>query len=133
MDPLNLDKVSLKKFSSTMAVCLCVLGGVLLWRQNGSSVWFWGAGAVFFLVGRVAPDALKPVYIVWMKLAFVLGWINTRIILFFVFYGIVTPIGLLMRLLGTDALDQKMEKEKPTYWRDREREEFKPSDYERQF
>lgn len=52
-----------------------------------------------WLVALIFPMGLKWIYVSWMKFAFVLGWINTRIILGLMFYAILTPIGLLMRLL----------------------------------
>ena len=52
----------------------------------------------FLLLGLLATRVLAPVHRVWMKLADVLGWINTRILLVLVYYLVVTPTGLLMRL-----------------------------------
>lgn len=45
-------------------------------------------------------QALAPLYRVWLKVGDTLGWINARIILGALFYLIITPIGLLLRLLG---------------------------------
>ena len=65
----------------------------------------WGTIAVtFLLLGLLATRVLAPVHRVWMKLAEALGWINTRIILVIVYYLVVTPIGLLMRLFGKSTL-----------------------------
>jgi uncharacterized protein involved in cysteine biosynthesis len=89
--------------------------------------------ALFFGAGLVIPFALKPVYILWMKLAFVLGWINTRILLILIFYLVFTPVGLLMRVLGKDHLERKIEKNKASYWKKREKKVFIPADYKRQF
>jgi uncharacterized protein involved in cysteine biosynthesis len=68
-----------------------------------------------------------------MKLAFVLAWINTRLILWIIFYLVFTPIGLVMRLLGVDLLARKIEKNKDTYWIKKEKSGFEPKDYARQF
>jgi hypothetical protein len=72
------------------------------------------------------------VYIFWMRLAFILGWINTRIILFIIFYLIFTPIGIVLRIFGIDLLDRKIERDKESYWKKIEKKDMH-SDYQRQF
>jgi hypothetical protein len=88
---------------------------------------------LFFILAFIAPGLLKPIYIFWMRLAFVLSWINTRLILSIIFYLIFTPVGLGMRLFGVDLLDRKIEKNKDSYWINKEKKEFNARDYERQF
>lgn len=87
----------------------------------------------FFLSAFLLPAVLKPVYIFWMKLAFVLSWINTRLILIIMFYLVFTPIGLIIKLLKVDLLDKKIDKKKDSYWLKKEKVVFNPLNYERQF
>jgi hypothetical protein len=68
-----------------------------------------------------------------MKLAFVLSWFNTRLLLILIFYLVFTPLGLAAKLFGVDFLDRRVEKDKPSYWRKREAAVFKKENYERQF
>ncbi len=89
--------------------------------------------AVFFILALVTPVLLKPVYIFWMKLALILGWINTRLILLIIFYFVFAPIGLAMRLFGVDLLERGIERSKETYWKKKDKKAFNPLDYERQF
>ncbi len=63
----------------------------------------------------ILPKSLGPVYRVWMKIGHVLGLVNTRIILTLVFYGLLTPIGLVMRLLGKDPMHRQFEPDAETY------------------
>ena len=81
----------------------------------------------------MAPKLLKPLYVFWMKLAFVLSWVNTRLILFLMFYLIFTPIGLIIKALRIDLLETKINKEEKTYWKKKEKKEFGLVSYERQF
>ncbi len=92
-----------------------------------------GLSVVFFILGFAAPDSLRLAYIGWMRLAFILGWINTRIILAFVFYLILTPIGVAMRIFGKDLMERRLEKDKVSYWLPKDEKEFSKADYERQF
>lgn len=133
MERLSLDKKSLKKFSITMFVALIIIGTILFLRHKSRYVWFYSIGLLLFLLGKFAPDLLKPIYIIWMRLAFVLSWINTHLILLIIFYLIFTPIGLAMRLFRVDLLDRKINRFKESYWKEKQKKEFSPSDYERQF
>ena len=54
--------------------------------------------AAFVLFALLTPRALTPAYRPWMRLAEGLGWVNTRILLVLIFYLVVSPIGLVLRL-----------------------------------
>jgi hypothetical protein len=105
------------------------------WRQgfeaNGWK-WFFGFGLVFFVASHLAYPAMKPIHFWWMKFAFALGWINTRLLLGVFFYFVLTPIGLMMKLFGKDLLDRKFEPNAVSYWKKRTRP-FDPRTMERQF
>lgn len=59
-------------------------------------------------IALMLPIVLKPLYTIWMAIGFVLGWINTRIILGVVFYTLFTPVALLMKLLQKDPMHRKL-------------------------
>jgi Saxitoxin biosynthesis operon protein SxtJ len=63
----------------------------------------------------VFPKSLSWVYRGWMALGHVLGWINTRIILGFIFYFIVTPIGIVRRWLGKDPMGRRLRPDLQSY------------------
>ena len=81
------------------------------------------------------PSALKYPYIAWMSFANVMGWVMTRVILSFLFYLIISPISLLLRLFGKNFLETKWDNSLDTYWNYREK--LDKSDlkeyYEKQF
>ena len=122
-----------KKFGLLFAAICAGLSLFLLFK--GNDLWVLSAaGAVFFLVtGLVAQPVLQPVYTVWMKFAHVLAWINTRILLGLFFYLVLTPVGVVMRLLGKDLLDKKIDRAAPTYWVKREGIVLTRNPYERLF
>lgn len=82
--------------------------------------WLTGAG-IWLVTALVYPRALAPLYKGWMALGHVLGWINARIILGFVFFVVVMPIGLVMRLFGKDFLRMRRNRS-GSYWIVRDRE-----------
>ena len=123
----------IRKFGILFTVVFGLLAAYLAWK--GSGAWPWVlAGAAFFLVaGFSFHPLLRPIYTGWMRFAFVLGWINTRLILGLFFYLILTPVGLFMRLIGRDALHRKFDPKANTYWVKREPMEFKREKYEQLF
>jgi hypothetical protein len=55
-------------------------------------------------LGLALPSTLRHIHLVWMKIGHVLGYINTRILLGVIFYGLITPMGMIMRVLGKDPM-----------------------------
>ena len=116
-----------------MAFCLFVLGLILLLRHKPLYRVFWLSGLTFFILAQIRVILLKPIYKIWMGLAFCLGWVNTRIILLLVYYLVVTPIALMMRLLRKDLLNLKLGKDAESYWLKRELKNSAQESYERIF
>lgn len=88
-------------------------------------------GAVFITWAFVAPITLKPLYRIWMLIGSVLGWINTRIILIFLFYLVFTPMGLVMKCLRRDAMNRKWNPDTLSYRQSSD--QYKPQHMERPF
>jgi len=112
-----------RKFGLVMAAAFIIFGmlrwGWRYWRHaNGEApVWFFGAAVVFGVLGLVAPRVLEPVFVVWMKFAEVLNWLMTRVFLTVAWYLIITPSGLIMRLVSReDPLKRAWLPPGETYW-----------------
>lgn len=132
MEKLNLDNKSLRKFGITMGIVFLAIT-IFIFGRHKHALPTSIISAVFFILALIMPVLLKPVYIFWMRLAYILAWINTRLILFILFYIVFTLIGMVMRLFGVDLLNRKIEKNKESYWIPKEKKQFNPFDYERQF
>lgn len=90
------------------------------------------AGALLMLGGLLRPTALRGPYRLWMGLAEALSVVTTNILLAVVYFGIVTPLGWLRRLLGGDPL-RRRQSPAASYWfpySDRQRD---PRHYEKMF
>lgn len=87
----------------------------LVFRGEGIRIWAFIIAGVFGLLGTVFPNALKPVYRAWMIFGEKIGWLNSRILLGLLFYGMVTPISWLMRLLGKRPLQLEFDPKAETY------------------
>ena len=126
-------KTDLRKFGLTVGIALALLGLLVLWRGKGYYLYLFIPSAALLLFGLIAPGVLKPVQKAWMTLAVLLGWCMTRVILGILFYLVVTPIGILTRLLGKDFLHLKADADAGSYWTPKINKPSEKSDYEKQF
>ena len=110
--PLN----QLRQFGWLMAgVFAIVTFWPLVVRGDGIRMWAGILFGIFGVLGTVFPTGLKPVYRGWMFFGEKIGWVNSRILLGLVFYGLVTPISWLMRLLGKRPLQLAFDPKADTY------------------
>lgn len=133
MEKLNLDKKTLRNFGVTMGAAFFIIGIILIVKHKQIPHPVLLISAAWFICAFIIPEFLKPLYISWMKFAFILSWINTRIILFIMFYLIFTPIGAAIRIFGTDLLKRKIDKNKSSYWASPDKKAFNKLSYEKQF
>jgi hypothetical protein len=127
------DKTTLRKFGFTVGTVLLLVGIVLYLIGKSSSVVFGGIGVLLILFGLILPNLLKPLNKIWMTLAVILGWFMSRVILFILYYVIITPIGIFLKLIGKDFLQLKIDKSSKSYWETREKKIAEQIDYDRQF
>lgn len=123
----------LKKFGITIGLVLLVITLLMIYYSNYYYPYVGITGLALIILAYTFPVGLLPLQKVWMSLAIVLGFISTRIILSLLFYLVITPIGLTARLFGKDFLDEKIQKDKKSYWNYREKIPYKKEDSERQF
>lgn len=91
----------------TGAVFVLIFGLLFPWMKSSSyPMWPWILALVLGLPALIKPCVLAPVFKVWMKLGHALGWLNSRIILGIVFYGLITPMAWLMKVFGKNPLKQ---------------------------
>jgi multisubunit Na+/H+ antiporter MnhG subunit len=122
----TLTGAELRRFAWLMMGAFSVIGTLALWRDKHTLMLAcFSIASLFLIFGLALPLALCPVYKGWMWLARVLAWINTRIILTLFFYAVMTPVSLLMKLFGRDALNLKFDRSRETYWHPRA--EIKPA------
>ena len=129
---IKTDKKSIKSFGITIGIILFFISLILLVNENPLFKNLGIISSIFFISGLVVPMMLKPFYLIWMIFAAILGWVMTRVILCLVFYLILTPIGLITRLLGEDFLNLKRANF-GSYWNNRDAVEELKQDYKKQF
>jgi len=72
--------------------------------------------AAIAVAGLIQPRLMRPIYIAWMCAAFPIGWTVSHLLLAAVFYLLIAPLGLLLRLFGRDKLKLRFDPGAKTYW-----------------
>jgi hypothetical protein len=133
----------LRQFGWIALVAFGLLGAVILWKGGlfhlsfgaaGRPVAFtlWAVGAASALLSIAWPQGNRPLFVGLSLLAFPIGWVVSHLVLAILFYGVLTPVGLLFRVLGRDPLERPFQSEMRSYWVDL-REVTDEKDYFRQF
>ena len=124
----------LRNFALVMAGGLAFIGAVLLLTGRQYYWYFFIASGLFICPGLLLMPVLIPLHKVWMTFSIIMGWFMTRLILCALFFVVITPMALLMRLLGKDLLNIEFDKDSSkTYWLPREKNESQKPDYTKQF
>lgn len=94
-----------RSFGISVGGVLIAVAAYFAWRgRMERATLLAGIGAVLVILGLAAPTLLKYPSMVWWKFAMVLGYVNARVILTIAFLILLTPMGLLWRLIGKDPL-----------------------------
>ena len=104
-----------RSFGFVIAAFLAIVAGVRAWDGHGWIGWIIAALPFAFLA-IVAPNLLRPLNRVWVKFGLLLHYIVSPIVLGFLFYLVITPVGLLMRLVGKRPLNLHFDESSPSYW-----------------
>ena len=126
----------LRQFGLLVGTIMIMIGSYWLFYRDiyeNARIVLLSIGGFLFVAGLVVPIILKPIYSVWMKLAHVLAWVNTRIIISLIFFLVITPIGFIMRLIKGDLLSERFHSDVSSYWTETDQTTPVKEHCERQF
>ena len=118
--PNDVSASSDRTFGLVFAVAFSALG---LWPTiSGGYIRWWAISiaALFLIASLFKPKLLFPLNQLWTKFGLLLHKITNPIIMGFIFFFVVTPIGLIMRLMGKCPLDLEFDQNLASYWVERE-------------
>lgn len=109
-------EASNRSFGFFFGALFLAVGFYPLWGGGAIRWWAVGIGTAVALLGWIAPVMLQKPKRAWLFLGFLLAVVVNPIVLAVLFFGVITPVGLVMRLLGRDALRVRLEPAAGTYW-----------------
>tara|TARA_B100001765_G_C19298448_1_gene247613 strand:- start:89 stop:484 length:396 start_codon:yes stop_codon:yes gene_type:complete len=87
-----------------------------LMDENSIRIWSIIISIIFLILGLLNSKILSPLNRLWFKFGMFLGSIIAPIVMAVVFFIVVTPIGLFMKIMNKDLLNKKYDKKKISYW-----------------
>lgn len=133
----------LQQFGWIALLAFCALGTVVLWKgalfgaSLGSSTrlvayTLWALGLLSGAFSFLWPRANLPLFVLLSLVSFPFGMLVSHLVLALLFFGVITPVAFLFRLMRRDPLHRKWEPERESYWADM-RPIIDETDYFRQF
>jgi len=106
----NPGRKQLRQFAGIWFPAFCALVGWTVAKKTGQ--WHaveagWVAAGILSLAGLIFPPLIRPVFVGLILLTYPIGWVVSHVLLGIIFYGVVTPIGLILRWSGHDPLSLK--------------------------
>jgi hypothetical protein len=100
-----------------------VMGGLLFWRHHPMGARrVWAAGVAVGFSGALLPPLARLFYRAWMGFATGINFLITKLLLVFIFWGVLTPIALVFKLIGRDALMRKKSgASRTSYWQEHDK------------
>jgi hypothetical protein len=109
-------------------------GGLQVFLKGNSKGYVWIGVGLALGFCRLIPPLFRTIYHFWVGLSVVLGYFVSRILLSIIFFLVMTPTGFIMRLMGKDPMDRRMDPAAATYWSQRTQEpDTSIERYEKQF
>ena len=122
-----------RKSALLVAAALLAIAAWNLYRGRVTVVAiFGGLGAALLLVGLFVPPLARRFHVAWMRFAVALGYVNSRVLLTLLFYGLFAPYGFVSRLFKRDPLNRRAPKGE-SYWTPRKQTRQQREQFERLF
>jgi len=113
----ELDRQGLRKFGLTTGAIVAGLFGIFFpWLlEAGIILWPWVIFGLLSIMALIAPMSLGPVYQGWMRFGLFMSRFTTPLIMGLVFFIVITPVALIMKLIGRDPMARKLAQDQTTY------------------
>lgn len=108
----------LRIFGLLLALFLGLIGALVLWRASSWTIATvcWTAALLVATIYYSMPSLRRPMYIVCLTVTYPIGWTITHVLLVLVYYGWITPVGLLMRLFRYDPMRRRLKRGTNSHW-----------------
>jgi hypothetical protein len=124
---LNPPKKDLRNFGFVALVAFALIGGLVYWKRGlfgfdlgeateTVSYVLWGLGLLSGLFSLAMPAANRALYVTLTVITYPIGFVVSHVVMAVIFFVIITPVGLLFRVLGRDPLHRKLDRSAESYW-----------------
>ena len=98
----------LRDYGLLMGAAVAVLFSLYPWLilKKSFVLWPWAIVAIFWSLSVLSPNALRPLYVLWMKIGNILGKINSTILLTLCFFVLFVPVSVFFKLAKRDRLER---------------------------
>jgi ABC-type uncharacterized transport system permease subunit len=95
-----------------------LVGGLVLWRSESltASISIWTVGGLLTVVYYAVRPLRLPIFLGWIYVAYPIGFVMSHLVLGVIYFLVITPIGLIMRLLGRDPMERQFDRAAKSYW-----------------
>jgi hypothetical protein len=132
-EPVQVNQATARKSTLIVAGVLLAIAAWSFYRGRTRAALVLGIiGGMLLLTGLLVPPLARQFHIFWMRLAGVLGYVNSRILLSLMFYLVFAPYNLISRLVGRDPLDRR-KPGRSSYWIARKNTRQTKEQFERLF
>ena len=108
----------LRWFGRLLPVFVAVFGGVVWWRTESPTLGaaIWAVGGALSAGFALWPASRRRIYVAWMYAVYPIGWTVSHLLLGVIYFAVMTPIGLALRLCRRDPLERRFDRNAATYW-----------------
>ena len=110
-----------RSFGVIFAIIFFIISFWPVFSGEALRIWSILVAIILLLISYLKPHILHPLNKIWFKFGLLLGAIIAPIIMGIIYFIVLTPTGLIMRLIGKDLLNKKINKSVKSYWIKRER------------
>lgn len=129
----EVERGSERSFGIVFALVFSLISVFPLFFDGTLIYWALALAIVFALTTWLYPRVLKPLNFLWFKLGMLLGMIIAPLVMMLIYFLVVTPTGLLMRLFRKDLLRMKKDPQQNSYWINRAVDDDQISSMKNQF
>lgn len=121
----NPSRRQLNVFGAIWLVFFSVVGGIVLYKSGSmqAASIVWGLAGLVPAVGWLVPAFMRIVYLGMAYASYPIGFVISHLILVFVYYVVLTPIGVVMRWFGYDPMERRIDENAESYWCEREQDD----------
>ena len=122
-----------RAFGLVLAAACCIIAGWGYW-SGGTSWSYWSVAGIAFLTAALLwPAGLASLNRLWFRLGRLLHRVVNPLVMGLLFFMVITPIGLLMRLFGKRSIPLDFDRDSTSYWIARSASELRPGPMTKQY